>query len=282
MADSSYNTMLATAHQLAASGRFALTSVDIADTAAVVAALPGADWLLLESPTNPLMQVADLATLGAAAAAHGVRVGVDNTFATPLLQNPLDFGATVVMHSGTKYLSGHSDVVLGALVTRDQELLGRIEAYRASQGAILGPVEAWLALRGIRTLAVRLERQQTTAGVLAERLTTHRAVARVRYPGLAGDPGHDLAARQMRGFGAMLSIETVGGADVADALVRGVRLWVPATSLGGVESLLERRRRIGSEPATVPEELVRLSVGLEDADDLWDDLDQALTAAIAD
>jgi cystathionine gamma-synthase len=276
MADSAYNSMLAMAQRLADAGRFELVAVDIADTAAVIAALPGADWLLLESPTNPLMQIADLAALGAAAAEHGVRIGVDNTFATPLLQNPLEFGATVVMHSGTKYLAGHSDVVMGALVARDPALLERIEGYRGTQGAILGPMEAWLTLRGLRTLAVRLERQQAGAGVLAERLGDHPAVARVRYPGLPGDPGHQLAARQMRGFGAMLSIELTGGLAAAEALVRGVRLWVPATSLGGVESLLERRRRIASEPDTVPGDLVRLSVGLEDVEDLWTDLDRAL------
>lgn len=281
MADSAYNTMLAMAHRLAEAGRFELTTVDIADTEAVIAALPGADWLLLESPTNPLLQVADLAALGSAAGDHGVRIGVDNTFATPLLQNPLDLGAAAVMHSGTKYLAGHSDVLMGALVARDAELLGRIESYRSTQGAILGPMEAWLTLRGIRTLDVRLERQQRSAGVLAERLDGHPAIARVRYPGLPGDPGHARASRQMRGFGAMLAIEPAGGLPVAERLVRSVRLWLPATSLGGVESLLERRRRIASEPDTVPDELIRLSVGLEHVDDLWDDLRRALDAATA-
>ena len=276
MADSSYGSMLSMAAQLAAAGRFELTSVDIADTTTVIAAMRGADWLILESPTNPLLQVADLATLGAAAVDLGVRIGIDNTFATPMLQNPLDFGASVVMHSGTKYLSGHSDVVAGVLIARDAELLDAIRAYRGLHGAILGPMEAWLTLRGLRTLPVRLERQQASAGVLAERLSAHPAVSLVRYPGLAGDPGHELAARQMRGFGAMLSIELAGGIEAAEALVRGVQLWVPATSLGGVESLIERRRRIPAEPLTVPEDLVRLSVGLEDVDDLWRDLEQAL------
>ncbi len=276
MADSAYNTMLALARQLAAAGRISLSTVDIADTDAVLSALPGADWLILESPTNPLLQVADLVTLAEGAAASGVRIGVDNTFVTPLLQNPLDLGASVVLHSATKYLSGHSDVVAGALVTRDEGLLNRLQSYRTMQGSILGPMEAWLVLRGLRTLPVRLERQQATAGVLAERLNAHPAIARVRYPGLVDDPGHDLARRQMRGFGAMLALEPVGGIDAAERLVHGVQLWVPATSLGGVESLLERRRRIASEPETVPESLVRLSVGLENVEDLWADLDQAL------
>jgi cystathionine gamma-synthase len=276
MADSCYGSMLSLAAQLAEAGRFALTLVDISDTDAVIAALPGADWLIMESPTNPLMQVADLIVLGAVAAAAGVRVAVDNTFATPLLQNPLALGAAVVMHSGTKYLAGHSDVVLGVLVATDDDLLSRLRAYRGLHGAILGPMEAWLALRGLRTLSVRLERQQASAATLAQRLSEHPAISRVRYPGLPTDPGHERAKAQMRGFGGMLSIELGGGLQAADELVRRVRLWVPATSLGGVESLIERRRRIPAEPETVPENLVRLSVGLESVDDLWADLEQAL------
>ena len=276
MADSCYGSMLSLAGQLSAAGRFSLTLVDVSDTDAVVAAMSGADWLVLESPTNPLMQVADLIALGEAGARLGVRIAVDNTFATPLLQNPLALGASVVMHSGTKYIAGHSDVVLGVLVARDEQLLDQLRGYRGLHGAILGPMEAWLALRGLRTLAVRLERQQSSAGVLAERLHGHPAVSRVRYPGLASDPGHALARAQMRGFGGMLSIELAGGKAAAEDLVRRVRLWLPATSLGGVESLIERRRRIPSEPVTVPECLVRLSVGLESVDDLWSDLEQAL------
>ncbi|MBK8445779.1 MAG: aminotransferase class I/II-fold pyridoxal phosphate-dependent enzyme [Micropruina sp.] len=276
MADSCYGSMLSLAGALAQAGRFSLTLVDVSDTEAVVAALPGADWLVLESPTNPLLQVADLGALGAAAQRLGVRLAVDNTFATPLLQNPLALGASVVMHSGTKYLSGHSDVVLGLLVAHDAELLEGLRGYRGLHGGILGPMEAWLALRGLRTLAVRLDRQQASAGVLAERLAGHPAISRVRYPGLSSDPGHQRAKSQMRGFGGMLSIELGGGREAADELVRHVRLWVPATSLGGVESLIERRRRIPAEPVSVPENLVRLSVGLEHVDDLWRDLEQAL------
>lgn len=276
MADACYGSMLSLAGKLAAAGRFSLELVDVSDTGAVLAALQGTDWLIIESPTNPLLQVADLAAIGEAANRLGVRWAVDNTFATPLLQNPLDFGASVVLHSGTKYLAGHSDVVLGVLVARDPSLLDAIVAYRGLHGGILGPMEAWLALRGLRTLAVRVERQQASAGVLAQRLAAHPAIEKVRYPGLASDPGHVLAARQMRGFGDMLSIDLAGGREAADALVAAVRLWVPATSLGGVESLLERRRRIPAEPPSVPENLVRLSVGLEDVEDLWADLEQAL------
>ncbi len=276
MGATSYNTMLALAHERAATGDLELVEVDVADPDAVAAALPGATWLHLESPTNPLIEVADIPVLCALAREAGVRVSVDNTFATPLLQNPLAEGADVVMHSATKYLAGHSDVVLGVLVTADPDLRAAIEHQRAVLGAIPGPFETWLALRGIRTLPVRLERAQATAGVLAERLASHPAVKRVRYPGLPDDPGHAVAARTMRGFGAMLAIE-LADRDAADALTRAVQLWTPATSLGGVESLLERRRRIPSEPTTVPESLVRLSVGLEDVEDLWADLDQALT-----
>ena len=276
MADSSYGSMLSLADTLATAGRFRLTLVNVGDTDAVVSAMTDADWLVLESPTNPLMQVPDLTTLGAAAKRLGVRIGVDNTFATPLLQNPLDFGASVVMHSGTKYLAGHSDVVLGVLVSNEAHLLDQLRGYRGLHGAILGPMEAWLALRGLRTLGVRLERQQATAGVLAERLHAHPAISKVRYPGLPSDPGHAVAQAQMRGFGGMLSIELAGGRHAAEELVQRVRLWLPATSLGGVESLIERRRRIPGEPATVPENLVRLSVGLESVEDLWCDLEQAL------
>lgn len=276
MADACYGSMLSLGQQLAEAGRFTLRLVDVSDTDAALAALDGADWLFVESPTNPLIQVADLPALTAAASAAGVRVAVDNTFATPLLQNPLALGASVVLHSGTKYLAGHSDVVLGLLVTAEDDLVLKLRGHRGLHGGILGPMEAWLALRGLRTMSVRLERQQATAGVLAARLARHPAISRVRYPGLASDPGHQRAKAQMRGFGAMLSIEFGGDVAAAEALVRRVELWVPATSLGGVESLIERRRRIPAEPDTVPEDLVRLSVGLEDVDDLWSDLEQAL------
>ncbi|OYO18370.1 cystathionine gamma-synthase [Enemella dayhoffiae] len=271
----SYNTMLALAQQRAERGDLVLSTVDVADLAAVRAVLGEVDWLHLESPTNPLLEVADLPAICAAARAAGVRVSVDNTFATPLLQNPLAAGADVVLHSATKYLAGHSDVLLGVLVTRDAGLLEAIRSHRTLTGGIPGPFEAWLALRGVRTLAVRLDRAQQSAAVLAGRLAGHPAVRRVRYPGLESDPGHEVATRTMRGFGAMVAIELADQAS-ADALTRAVRLWIPATSLGGVESLLERRRRIPSEPPGVPQSLVRLSVGLEDVEDLWTDLERAL------
>lgn len=247
----SYNTMLALAEEHRARGDLRVTRVDAADTDGVRAALADADWLHVESPTSfPLIEVADLPAVCAAAREAGVRVSVEHVRDAPAAE-PLDAGADVVMHSATKYLAGHSDVLLGVLVTRDAGLLDRLRTHRTLTGAIPGPFETWLALRGVRTLGVRLERAQRTASALAERLASHPAVTRVRYPGLPSDPGHAVAASTMRGFGAMLAIELQDAA-AADALTRAVRLWVPATSLGGVESLVERRRRIPSEPETVP------------------------------
>jgi cystathionine gamma-synthase len=230
-----------------------------------------------------MIQVADLPALTAAARAAGALSVVDNTFATPLVQRPLDAGADVVVHSVTKYLAGHSDVVLGAVVTSDdeggRELSDRLRTYRQLNGAIAGPQEVWLALRGLRTLAVRMERAQSNATELARRLSGHAAVERVRHPSLPNDPGHERALRQMRGFGAMLSVDVRGGAPAAERVAAATRLWVHATSLGGVESTLERRRRHAAESPLVPEGLLRLSVGIEDVEDLWADLDGALTAA---
>ncbi|NYD21170.1 PLP-dependent transferase [Kineococcus aurantiacus] len=264
---------------LAAQGRLQVQPVDITDVDAVrtaLAGLAGPVLLWLESPTNPLLEVADLAALAAAGHEHGAVVVVDNTFATPLLQRPLELGADVVVHSVTKFLSGHSDVVLGAVVARGEETVAALTAHRTLHGAIPGPLEAFLALRGLRTLPLRLERAQANAADLARRLQEHPAVTRVRHPSLPGDPGHALAKEQMSGFGALVSIEVTGGAAGADAVVDAVRLWVPATSLGGVESLVERRRRHAGEPRVVPEDLLRLSVGVEDVEDLWRDLRQAL------
>ncbi len=283
-----YAGSLALAADLAAQGRFELHAVDIADTHAVLAQLEaltarfsqGALMLWLESPTNPMLEVAELAVLTAAGHAAGAIVVADNTFNTPIVHRPLESGVDVVLHSVTKWLAGHSDVVLGALVTGDPELRARLLTHRTLHGAIAGPFEVWLALRGLRTLALRVERSQATAAVLARRLTGHPAVRRVRYPGLPDDPGHERAAAQFTGFGGIISIE-LDDVPTAEALVAAVRLWLPATSLGGVESLIERRRRQPAEPSTVPEQLVRLSVGIENVDDLWADLDRALRSAHA-
>lgn len=246
--------------ELAAAGRITLRRVVIEDTEQVIAALPDADLIWLESPSNPMMEIADLGALCAAARDAGAISVCDNTFMTPVLQRPLTLGADVVVHSVTKFLSGHSDVVMGATVTADSDLAQRLLTRRTLGGAIPGPMEVFLALRGLRTLGVRMERSCATAALLVERLGGHPAVSRVRYPGT----------------GAMISLELDGGRTAAEALENRVRVWTNATSLGGVESLLERRRRHALEPATVPEELVRLSVGIEHPEDLWNDLAQAL------
>jgi len=273
-----YSGVLGMLDQQASTGRLKVDRVDIADTAAVSAAVVGADLLWIESPTNPALEVADVPALSAAGRAAGALVIVDNTFATPLLQQPLNLGADIVMHSATKFIAGHSDVVLGAIVTADDKLWAALEARRRSLGAIPGPMEAWLALRGLRTLALRLERAQSNAAFLADRLLAHPRVSRVRYPGLPDDPGHERAAAQMSGFGAILAIELGGDAEGAQRLCESTSLWVYATSLGGVESMLERRRRWAAEAPSIPEDLIRLSVGIEHPDDLWSDLEHALKA----
>ncbi|MFI5084868.1 MAG: trans-sulfuration enzyme family protein [Actinomycetales bacterium] len=281
----SYQGALVMAQELAARNLFSLRTVDIEDTAGSLAAVRGengtapAGMLWLESPTNPMLEVAEIAVLAAGAKEAGALVVTDNTFSTPLVQKPLELGSDVVLHSVTKYLAGHSDVVLGALATSNPRLRAELLHYRSIHGAIAGPFEAWLALRGLRTLALRVERSQATAAVLAPRLAGHPAVDAVRYPGLETDPGHDRAKAQMTGFGSILGIQVFGGRAAADAAVAALRLWTPATSLGGVESLIERRRRHANEPATVPENFLRLSVGIENAEDLWADLDQALNAS---
>ncbi len=259
-------------------GRWTVRFVDIADTKATLDACSGADLLFAESPTNPLLEVADLSALCAGAHDRGVVVAVDNTFATPLGQRPLGHGADVVVHSVTKFLAGHSDVILGATVTHfgKGELHDRLRRRRSSHGAIPGPMEAFLALRGLRTLALRYERAEANAGVLAQRLVDHPAVERVRYPGLPADAWHDRAAAQMTGPGFMISFEMFGGAPVAEAVARSGRLIVHATSLGGIETTIERRGRWPGEEATPPS-LLRLSVGCENVDDIWRDLEHALT-----
>lgn len=250
--------------------------VDIAETAQVEQNLDSADVLWIESPTNPMLEVADLPALIAAGHAAGALVMVDNTFATPLGQQPLTLGADVVVHSATKYLAGHSDVVLGVAVSNDADLSTRLRAYRSMHGAIAGPFEVWLALRGLRTLPLRVERSQANAAELAARLHDHPEVLEVRHPSLPSDPGHARARAQMSGFGSVLGLRPRGGREHADDVVRRVALWLPATSLGGVESTLERRRRFQTESRTVPDDLLRLSVGVENIEDLWADLSQAL------
>ncbi len=248
---------------------------DVTDTDATLAAVDGAAMLWLESPTNPLMDVADLPALCAGARAAGALVVVDNTFATPLLQQPLALGADVVMHSGSKYLGGHADLLIGLTVAADPDLAARLRTNRMLGGATPGTMEAFLATRGVRTLPLRLRQAQESAGELAVRLDAHPAVTRVRYPGLPHDPGHQRAAAQMSGFGAMMSFEVAGGADAADAVCAALRVVNAATSLGGVESTIERRAKLAGQEH-VPPSLLRLSVGCEHVEDLWEDLDAAI------
>lgn len=254
-----YNGTTMQLGDLESRGRIRTALVDLTDTGAVIAACEDAALVWLESPTNPAMELADLAAISEAAHAAGAYVVVDNTFATPILQQPLDLGADLVVHSATKYIAGHSDVLMGAIVTRNDELYDVLKRRRDLLGAIPGPFEAWLALRGLRTLPLRIERASANAAELARRFAAHPGVIEVRYPG----------------FGGMLAI-VLSDADAADRLTHGTTLWVHATSLGGVESMFERRRRWAAEPATIPEGLVRLSVGIEDVEDLWEDLLSAL------
>lgn len=259
-----YNGTVMQLADLEARGRARAVLVDITDTAAVVATCRDAALVWVESPTNPALEVADIPAIRAAAHDAGAHVVVDNTFATPLLQRPLELGVDLVVHSATKYLAGHSDALMGAVVTRDDELYGVLKGRRDLLGAVPGTLEAWLALRGLRTLHLRVERAQANAQELVRRLEEHPAVAEVRYPG----------------FGGIVSVVLAGGALAADLLVQKTSLWVHATSLGGVESTFERRRRWKTEPATIPDGLVRMSVGIEHVDDLWDDLRQALDGLV--
>jgi cystathionine gamma-synthase len=235
----------------------------------------------LETPTNPLLGIADIAAIAASAHEAGALLVVDNTFASPYLQRPLALGADVVVHSTTKYLGGHSDVVGGALVTADPGLGARLAFHQNAIGAVAGPFDAWLTLRGVRTLAVRMDRHCSNAARIAAALSGHPAVSQVLYPGLPGHPGHEVAAKQMRGFGGMVSLRLRGGEEAALRMCGRTRLFTLAESLGGVESLIEHPGRmthasVAGSPLEVPADLVRLSVGIETCDDLLDDLRQAL------
>ena len=259
-----YNGSLGQLADLEARGRITTHLVDTEDTEAVVAACEDASLVWVESPTNPAMELADIPTIARAAHDAGAYVVADNTFATPILQQPLDWEVDMVVHSATKYIGGHSDLLMGAIVTRDDQLYSVLKGRRDLVGAIPGAFEAWLALRGLRTLPLRIERAQANAEELVRRLRERHDVSEVRYPG----------------FGGMISIVLPDG-DIADVVQHSTRLWVYATSLGGVESTLERRRRWKSEPSSIPDGLIRLSVGIEDVEDLWDDLAQALDAGTA-
>ncbi len=253
--------------------------VNLPNTEEVLKALPGAQMLYLESPTNPAIEVVDLPVVIAAGKKAGCIVVVDSTLATPMVQNPLALGADIALHSVTKYLSGHSDILLGCIVTNDETIFERIEQARRYGGAIPGPFEAWIALRGLRTFALRMQRSQENAMELAKRLEKDPRVLKVRYPGLASDPYHERAKSFMKGFGAMISFEV--NADIAqiDKMCNSSSLITNATSLGGVESIWERRRRWATESHTIPENLIRFSVGIENVDDLWSDIQSCFLAA---
>ena len=258
-------------------GRWSVRRVGLDDTAGWIDAARSADLLWLESPSNPLLGVADLEAICAATRKPGAIVAVDNTFATPLNQRPLDFGATVSMQSATKFIGGHSDLLAGVATTRDERVWHALKKSRELTGATPGTLEAFLAVRGARTLALRLERAQQSAQILAERLERHPGVALTRYPGLASHPTHATARRVLKGFGSVISFDVRGTADDADRVCRQVRLIQHATSLGAVESTMERRAAIPGQ-GHLPPSLLRLSVGIEDVDDLWTDLGGALRA----
>ena len=244
----------------------------------------GTALLWLETPSNPLMKISDIAALAEIGHAAGAVVVVDNTFASPYLQNPLALGADVVVHSTTKYLGGHSDVLGGALILNDDELAEKVGFLQFAAGAVSGPLDAWLTIRGIKTLAVRMERHSSNAQAIAEAVVGHPAVERVYYPGLPNHPGHELACRQMRGFGGMLSIAVAGGGAAARKFAESMTLFQLAESLGGVESLVNypsemTHASVRGTELEVADNIVRLSVGIEGERDLVEDVLQALTAS---
>lgn len=261
----------------------AVDFVDMTDTAATAAAIkPGRTKLVwAETPANPTWDVTDLSATAALAHDAGALFAVDNTVPTPLLTRPIDFGADIVMHSATKYLNGHSDVLMGVLAARDatSTVWARVKAIRGAQGGMPGPFEAWLLLRGMRTLAVRLERACANAAAVAAHFQGHPRVSAVLYPGLHDHPGHAVAKRQMAGgFGGMLSIRVAGGERTAVAAAAGLKVWTRATSIGGVESLVEHRASVEGPDSPCPPDMLRLSCGIESAADLIDDLERALAA----
>jgi cystathionine gamma-synthase len=255
--------------------------VDTTDLAAVARALESpATMLWIETPSNPLLRVSDIAALAALAREHGALLACDNTFASPILQRPLELGADLVMHSTTKYLGGHSDVLGGALVVRDAgPLAGRLRDFQGTAGGVPSPFDCWLVLRSLATLPLRVRAQSAAATTVAHFLAQDTRVEKVFYPGLADHPGHELSSRQMRdGYGAVLSFQVRGGAEAAMRVAARVKIFTRATSLGGVESLIEHRASMEGPLSRTPTNLLRASIGLEAASDLIDDLDAALGA----
>ncbi len=260
----------------ASRGRWVVQEIEAHDTASWIRAVDEVDLVWIESPTNPLLAITDLPAVCGERRRSAI-VAVDSTFATPLGQQPLQLGADLVVHSATKFIGGHSDLMAGVAIAADQEQADRLRLHRTLHGAVPGALEAFLALRGARTLAVRLDRAMTNAAELARRLSEHGAVVVVRYPGLATDPGHAAASSFMKGGGAVLSFQVADDA-AADSFLAGLRTIVHATSLGGVESTAERRSGYPGS-AHIPPGLIRLSVGCEHIEDLWADIDRALSAS---
>jgi cystathionine gamma-synthase len=278
--DDCYQGVVALAEAGRAKGRWAVERIAIADTDGWARACERADLVWLESPSNPLLAVADVEAICGAPRKPGGLLAVDNTFATPLNQRPLELGADVSVQSVTKFIGGHSDLLSGIAAVRRPELLSALKRARMLAGATPGALEAFLAVRGVRTMAIRLERAQQTASRLAEWLETHRHVSKTRYPGLASHPTHEIARRQLGGYGTIISFDVRGGAEIADAVCANVRLVLHATSLGAVESTIERRAAIPGQEH-LPPSLLRISVGIEHFDDLRADLDQALERAVS-
>jgi cystathionine gamma-synthase len=260
----------------------AFTPARLTDVDAVEAAMTSATKLVwIETPTNPLLRIADISAIADMAHGRGARVVVDNTFASPALQTPLTLGADAVIHSTTKYIGGHSDVVGGAIVVNNTELAEEIKYHQNAMGAIAGPFDSWLTLRGAKTLGIRMERHCSNAMAVAQMLESHAKVSQVIYPGLTSHEQHDLAAKQMRDFGGMVSFRVNGGEDAALDVCNRTKLFTLGESLGGVESLIEHPHRmthasVSGSPLEVPHDLVRLSVGIENIEDLLRDLDAAL------
>ena len=259
------------------------TPAHLADLDAVRAAVtPSTRMIWVETPTNPLLTIADIAAIAEIGHEAGAMVLVDNTFASPALQQPLNLGADIVLHSTTKYIGGHSDVVGGALVTNSEELDTKFAFLQNGAGGVPGPFDAYLTMRGLKTLELRMQKHSQNAAKVADFLSGHPAISQVLYPGLPTHPGHKVAARQMRDFGGMVSVRMAGGADAARKLCSRTEIFILAESLGGVESLIEHpgamtHASTAGSQLEVPEDLVRLSVGIEDGDDLVADLEQALS-----
>lgn len=273
--DDCYQGVAGLAHAGQQRGRWTVHRIAVADTARWLEMCGQADLIWLESPSNPLLTVGDLDRICAAPRKRGAILGVDNTFATPINQRPLGLGADVAVQSVTKFIGGHSDLLGGVVTVRDGNLLAALRHSRELTGATPGTLEAFLAVRGARTLALRLERAQHSAMILAERLAGHPNITVTRYPGLASHPTHEAARRQLKGFGTIISFDVRGDAADADAVCAALQLIQHATSLGAVESTMERRASIPGQEH-LPPTLLRLSVGIEAVEDLWSDLDRAL------